>query len=177
MKIEAHVPFRFRALLTHSERRQLDDALDVFTRLSNRTVARLEKTVQEKHRIVRGSAFEGTFEYRDYDGEEGNISVEALMQAEFPGLVHDSGGVPIGDDLEPVEFIVTANFSVVLCRIKHRSRLFARRGLVEFDFHSPNTFTSIADAIVVIESANNKDANAFLAPISAEIVKCNLLGQ
>jgi len=178
LRIEAHVPFRFRALLTFKERGQLDQAIIRFTTGGEKVLALLESTIERKHRIVKGTFFEGTFEYKDADGDDGNISAEDLIRSEFPGFCYDSGGAPLsGGEEAPVEFIMTGRFSVVL--LKHEKgngvRLLVRRGLVEMDFNVLGALPSIAEAILSAERDSGQAAK-FLAPISAEIVNCNMLG-
>lgn len=173
VKIEAHVPFRFRVLLKAKERGQLDQAITRYTMGGAKVVALLESTITAKRRIVRGSVFEGTFEYKDIDGEEGNIDVGDLLKSEFPGYSYDEGGVDV-DDMKAVQFVLTGNFSVVLLRHKAHSRLLVRTGVVEIIFDGPASVKSISDAILCAE--NDKTAAAFLAPVSEEIVHCEMLG-
>ena len=181
IKIETHIPFRLRALLTGSEQKRLNLAMDKFTPETEKIIALLESTVVRKHRIIRGSFFEGSFEYKDCSGEDQNVGVDHFIKSEFPGFMSDSGNV-LPDEKEelPVEFIVTGNYSLALYKRPGRGatsgvRLLVRRGVVEMDFDIPEPLTSIADAILRAEKDNRWTA-AFLKPISDEIVNCNLLG-
>jgi hypothetical protein len=184
IKIEAHVPFRFLALLTEKERAHLQAAVSRFTPESEKAIAKLEREVRERHRIVKGSFFEGTFEYDGGDDVTRNISAEDFLRSEFPGYCHDSGGVPpSGDEEVPVEFIVTGRYSLLLVKRGPKKvrrwpgvRLLVRRGLVEMDFDIPTEQPSIAEAILTAEK-DSRWTEAFLKPISAEIVNCNLLGR
>lgn len=175
VKIEAHVPFRTRALLMRGERKRLDEAMDDYGPAARITVLKLTRMAQASRRTVRGTHFEGTFEFKDLSGEDQNISAADLIRSEFPATFHDWGGV-IEDRLLPVEFVLTPKYTVALFqRTASGSHLFTRQGEVEMDFYIPELSVSVAEAIQAVEKAS-PGGRRFLAPIARQIIDCNLLG-
>lgn len=195
MKVYHAVPLRLSMLLTRTENRNLTELVD-----GNLTkwdvpdvIEALAKRAKTEHRTVRGTFFEGTFEFRFYKSGEGdefsrNIDCLSFWHSEFPATSNEYGN-KLPENEEPVEFIVTSRFTALLFSTEglarggkfklpslSHSRLVVRRGLVEAQFVlNGQKATSVADAIIAVEGASG-DARRWLEPVSTEIVECNLLG-
>lgn len=189
------VPLRLSMLLSRSEQRQVSETVDGnLTKWdTSKIVESYEKKVREEHRVVRGTSLDGSFEYRYHKGAENDedlryVDCLAFWHSEFPATSNECGNkLPEGE--APVEFVLTSRFTAMLLvaegaarggkfnfkPVPH-SRLVVKRGIVEAAFvMNGKKMSSVADAILAVEGAEG-NARRWLAPVSTEIVECNLLG-
>lgn len=165
---DVHIPERLRLLLAPGEFADGDFAV----------VRGLERKVLKANRMVRGrySRKEKTFTFNDRDVQT-ELEALSFLQAEFPGVISDWGGV-IEDGIIPVEVLITARFAVALFELKgpkKASLLVVRQGMIEVSFRVPVVTGSVGTTLLAVEE-EDPEAKEWMAPVSAEIVNAALIG-
>jgi hypothetical protein len=180
VRVEGHVPFRLRMLLSKQEQTDLSEVLAFEPLEVEKEVSKWRAHARDSHRIAHGKLYRETMAYIDRDGEEQYIDVDSFCRSEFPGIMEAWGNIPPAG-LSLVEFLLTEEFTIGMWgthRVPRRKSPYAphiiiRLDVVEYDVVVHGRAVSLAE--VLLDAEKDEKAKQILAPVTQRIAECHML--
>lgn len=179
VRVEGHVPFRLRMLLSKKEQTDLSEVLAFEPLEVQREVSKWRDLARNASRIAHGRLYRETMAYKDRSGEEQYIDVDSFCRSEFPGIMEAWGNIPPAG-LQLVEFLLTEEFTIGMWGQKRTRRkspyaphIIMRLDVVEYDIVVTGRALSLAE--VLLDAERDEKAKQILAPVTLRIAECHML--